>query len=248
MPPQSTGRTRARFVVLALIAGWVLGGSSSASAQTVVETSTCAGGTTSSNAAHSGGSAKYAAVGSGGVVCTITGPAEVYLYGVAGRSFEVQLDDLGWVTVSNPGAGEFQALIHSFTITGSGSHTVAFRTSPTSTSGQALWDFYSLGTAAEPSPSPTPLPTTPPPTSEPTPSPTVEPTTEPTTPPPTTEPTQEPPPTEAQAVYLASDTAPDGTPVMVLHPQQFTALGVGLVLLVVLTSALLVSQLRRPHA
>lgn len=49
----------------------------------------------------------------------------------------------------------------------------------------------------------------------------------------------------------ASNTAtiaPDGSPVYVLHPQQFAAFGVGLVLIVVLLSALLVAQLRRPQA
>ena len=42
--------------------------------------------------------------------------------------------------------------------------------------------------------------------------------------------------------------APDGSPVYVLHPQQFTSLGVALVLVVLLLSALLVAQLRRPQA
>ena len=43
-------------------------------------------------------------------------------------------------------------------------------------------------------------------------------------------------------------TSPDGSEVIVLHPQQFTAFGVGLVRVVFLLAALLAAQLRRPNA
>lgn len=81
---------------------------------------------------------------------------------------------------------------------------------------------------------------------------TGEPTPEPSAPTPvepTPSPTPEPVPSPTPDVTTSTTTtAPDGSAVMVLHPQQFTSLGVGLVLVVLLLSALLVSQLRRPLA
>ena len=109
--------------------------------------------------------------------------------------------------------------------------------------GEGVWtrtDFFTLETvaAAVPTPTPTPAATTPPPTTTPTTTPTTPPaTTTPTTPPATTEPTTPP-----------ATTAPPstGASTVTLDSGQFGVGIFGLGLSVLLSSAVLVTQLRRP--
>jgi hypothetical protein len=55
--------------------------------------------------------------------------------------------------------------------------------------------------------------------------------------------------TVAEATYVCQGpTAPDGSCLAVVHPQQFTAVGFALVLIVVLLAALVVAQIRRARA
>lgn len=64
---------------------------------------------------------------------------------------------------------------------------------------------------------------------------------------PSTEATPAPEPAPSPETTTTGTVAPDGSTVVVLHPQQFTSFGVALVLIVLLLAALLVAQLRRPQ-